>query len=323
MVVVGVPARAGEHELHLARVVPPRGEQAVARQRGGRVVHAREDGRRPVDLSGHGVPQRRRRVQQEEVHVAPRGERREHVAVAGGQSRQAEDRQALRQVDDRGLGAQARARLIEPLGRPRPTDALAQPQPQLRLPVLLVGRRRGPSADLVGPVQRVAVEQVGEVTDGGEAPRAPQRVGGRRVAAEVLAQHGQPRLPESGIDDVEQRPDHALGPPRVGLRVDPRRGRHRVGDEAVREREVDVRADAVAARGRRAEAGRQALRDPALDAARGHGDDFGCERVAGRPGEQVAQRLDEAVGAVGAMDVEHGAVGRVGCSAAFSPDGSP
>jgi hypothetical protein len=48
------------------------------------------------------------------------------------------------------------------------------------------------------------------------------------------------------------------------------------------------------------------LRDPPLDATGRDGDDLGGEGVGRRLGEQLAEGLDEAVGTVGAMDVQHG-----------------
>ena len=123
--------RAGEDELHLARVAPPRGEQAVLRDGRAGVVGAEDDRGHAGEL----VPQRRRRVQEEQVHVAMRGERREDVAVRGRQPGEAEQREALGQVDDLGLGPQPGARRLEALGGPRRADPLAQAPPELRLPV--------------------------------------------------------------------------------------------------------------------------------------------------------------------------------------------
>ena len=45
---------------------------------------------------GHALPQRGRRVQDEELHVAVLGERSEHLQARGRQPRQAEQRDALR-----------------------------------------------------------------------------------------------------------------------------------------------------------------------------------------------------------------------------------
>ena len=85
----------------------------------------------------------------------------------------------------------------------------------------------------------------------------------------------------------------------------PGRGRDRVADQPRGNGNVDVRADPVGAPGARAEPRRQPLGQPALHPARRHGDDLGRERVGQRVGEQRAQRLDEAVGPFGSVDVEH------------------
>ena len=157
-----------------------------------------------------------------------------------GQPEQAE---ARRQIGELGLIAQARARAREALGGVGLGDAGAQPAEQLGLPggvvrdAGVVARR--PRADHLRPVQRVAVEEVGDVAHGREAAR--------RVAAEVGGEALQPQLGERLVDDLEQRPDRALGQPRVLLDAD--RRRDRLGDQPARRREVDVRADAVAAAG--------------------------------------------------------------------------
>jgi hypothetical protein len=61
--------------------------------------------------------------------------------------------------------------------------------------------------------------------------------------------------------------------PRVGLGVDARRRRDGVAGEPVTKRELDVRTHAVGTARRRAEARQHSLRQPALHASGGHGDD--------------------------------------------------
>ena len=181
----------------------------------------------------------------------------------------------------------------------------AQPAPELRLPgglVRQVDLAARPPADHRRPVQRVAVEQLGEVPDGREAARAA--VGVVR-GAEVDREAAQPRLVQALADDVEQRPDGARRRPRIGLGIDARGGRDGVADEPVRERELDVRAHAVGAPGRRPEARGQPLRQPALHPSGRHRDDVRRERVGQRIGEQFPERGDEAVGAFSAVDVQH------------------
>ena len=150
-------------------------------------------------------------------------------------------------------------------------------------------------------MQRVAVEQLGEVADGREPPRAPVGV---VLFAQVPREAAQPRLVQALADDVEQWPDGALRLPRVRFGIDARRGRDGVAGEPARERELDVRADAVEAAGRRAEARRHPLRQPALHPAGGDGDDVGRERVGQRVGQEAAERLDQGVGAFSSVDVK-------------------
>ena len=67
-----------DDELQLARVLPPGGEQAVARPGDRRVLGAADHARR---LGGDPLPQGRRRVQQEQVHVAVLGQRPQDAAA--------------------------------------------------------------------------------------------------------------------------------------------------------------------------------------------------------------------------------------------------
>ena len=270
--VLVVHVRAAEHELQLARVVPPRGEQGI----GGALVD--------LGAAGHGravlqpLPQRGRGVQQEQVDVAVRGERAQDVEVAGRQAREPEQREPRREVDEAAVGVQRPAGRAAPLRRPGHREPLAQPPPQLGLPVLALAGR--PALEHLRPVQRVAVEQLGHVADAREAPRAAVL-----VIAEVVGEQLQPRLVQRRVDDLQQRPDRALGPPRVRFGVDPRGGGDRVGDQPSRWREVDVRAHAVRPPGRDPERRGHPLGEPALHPARGHGDDLARERIRERIGE--------------------------------------
>src|SRR5580704_7955885 len=100
----------------------------------------------------------------------------------------------------------------------------------------------------------VAVEQVGDVAHHAEA--AGRNLGPAARSLEVARERGQPRLIEALIDDLEQRPDRALGQPRVVVRVDPGRGGKRSLDETPGKRELDVRAHAVSTGARGSEARR-------------------------------------------------------------------
>ena len=265
-----------EDELELAHVLPPGGQQAVAGQPRRRVLRAAADARRQrLDP----LPQRGRRMQEEEVHVAVLGQRAQDLELAGGQAREAEQREPLRQLGEPRLGPQARAGARHPGHRIGRFDARDEPLPQLALPVI--------AGQELGAVQRVAVEEPREMAHGREPAR--------RLVRQVRLQPG---LVARLADQVQQRPHQPLRQPRVGVRVDPRRRRHRVARQLARERELDVGADP--------EPQRQPLRQPALHPARGHADQLGRERVGRRVGEQGAQGLDEAVGAIGSVDVEHG-----------------
>jgi hypothetical protein len=137
------------------------------------------------------------------------------------------------------------------------------------------------------------------------ARRAPPDPDPDPTAPRCAREAGQPRLVQAPVDDVEQRPDRALGQPRVRLGLDAGGGGHGVRDEPPRRREADVRAHPVGAAGARAEASCHPLRQPPLHPARRDGDDLGRERVGQRLGQQVAERLDQAVGPFCSMDVKH------------------
>jgi hypothetical protein len=139
-----------------------------------------------------------------------------------------------------------------------------------------------------------------------EPPRPPRRI--RRLAGtEMRRQAAQPRLVQTPINDLEQRPDRPLRQPRIGISVDPRRRCHRVADEPARRREFDIRAYPIATFPARPDPIRHSLCQPALHPARGHGDDLRREWIGHRIGQERTQRLNQAVGPLSSMDVEHGA----------------
>ena len=70
------------------------------------------------------------------MHVAVLGERVQHAQLAGREPREAEQREARRQVGEPGSRAQPRARAPQPRRRVGHVDPRVQPPPQLRLPVL-------------------------------------------------------------------------------------------------------------------------------------------------------------------------------------------
>ena len=147
---------------------------------------------------GDGVPQRGRRVVQPQVHVAVLGQRSEHLHPGGRQPAGAEHREPRRQVAQRRLVAQPRARVLEQLGRARRAERVAQPAPQLGLPAqILVERRavaalvppRRPRAQHLRPRLPVLVEHPGQPPRDREPPALVLA-----VAAEVLRQRPAPRL---------------------------------------------------------------------------------------------------------------------------------
>ncbi len=134
-VVVGLRAGAGgEHQLHLAGVPPPRAQQRVARHLGGVVLAAAHDPAGAGSRLGHPLPQHRRGMEQEEVHVALHRQSVEHLEVARGQAGQAEQREPAGQVAARPVVAQDGAGVVEALGRAGAGDPLAQLAPEHRLP---------------------------------------------------------------------------------------------------------------------------------------------------------------------------------------------
>ena len=175
VVVIDVLVRA-EHELHLARVLAPGGEQPVG---GERRRWCRRRGARPAagppifsHSAGEGC---RRKTWTSRPAASARSTSR--WPVGSRVSPNSEMRSGRSSSD--GLRAQPLARGLEPLGRARRAEPLAQPPPQLRLPRGLVGNvdlAARPAAHHRRAVQRVAVEQLGEVADGREAARAPVRV---------------------------------------------------------------------------------------------------------------------------------------------------
>ena len=89
---------------------------------------------------------------------------------------------------------------------------------------------------------------------------------------------------------------------------------------ATGEGEREVGRDTVTAARGGTEVVGQPLGDPPFDAARVDGDDLGREGFGRWPAKHVGQRIDERVGAVGVVDVQHGdprmSTGGVGTSRA-------
>jgi len=154
-------------------------------------------------------------------------------------------------------------------------------------------------------VQRIPVEQLGEMPNRAEPPPPPRRV--RRVnrSAEVRRQTREPRLVKTSVDRLQQGPHRSLRWPRIRIGVDARRCGDRVADEPSRRREFDVGAHPIATPGAPAEAIRYPLRKPALHPARWHRDELDRERVGQWIQQKRTKRLDEGVGPFCSMDAEH------------------
>ena len=182
-------------------------------------------------------------------------------------------------------------------------DAVDQRAPQLGLPaqvgVEVVGLAVEPVDEQLRALPGVGGEQPGEPSGHRVAPALPQllllvvlevpEVGGERAA---------PRLVEAAVDDLEQRPDHRVGRPRVV--VD---GAGDLGDQRVRAAERDAGADTVGAVAAAEDVG-QPLAQPALDALRRHDDEFLGERVGQRVGQQRAETVGKEVGALGTVEMK-------------------
>ena len=139
-------------------------------------------------------------------------------------------------------------------------------------------------------MERVAVVQLGEAADAAQTTPSTDVVLAVRRRAEVRSECRQPRLIDRAIDEVEQRPARPFRQPWVLVGPYARRSGDGVADQSVRERKVDVRADAVGAAVARAERCREALGEPPLDPARRHRDHLGRERVGRWFGQYVAER---------------------------------
>ncbi len=196
-----------------------------------------------------------------------------------------------------------------PLVGRRLVDAAEQAAPQLGLPQQVgvegstgpVGvARLAPVDDQRRPLDGVGREQAGQPTgDGVAAVAAELAVVTFEAVSEVGGQRGAPRLAQAVIDDRKQRPDQAVGVPRV---VAVAAEQHR--DEGTWVEEPHAGADPVAAGGRRTQPVRESLGQPPLDPFGRDDDDLLGERVVERSREQVAQRVGEHVGALGRMHRE-------------------
>ena len=149
------------------------------------------------------------------------------------------------------------------------------------------------------PLAGIGGEEPGQPARDGITPALPQLAffTGLEVA-EVGGQRLAPALFAAGIDDLEQRPHHRIGGPRIVVR----RARD-FGDEGVRIAERDAGADAVLAV-TAAEDVAEPLTQPALDALGGNDDQLFGEGVRQGIGQQRTEAIGEEVGAFSAVEVQ-------------------
>ena len=198
VVLIGVGRVGGrEDDLQLARVLAPGGEKAVARQGDGGVVLATRRLHGVVERRGDLLPEGGRRVQEVQVDVAMRGDRAENLQPGGRQAREAQDREAVREVGELRLVPEALAGGGEALGRARDLEVRTQPTPQLRLPAGVVGQAgvvpRGPPP----PASPAGAARSGRRALRCAAPRraAPGSARGVRGGRRARARRGARRPP--------------------------------------------------------------------------------------------------------------------------------
>ena len=318
---------AGDDELHLASVVTPRSEQPVVGEPCGRVVRSPNN---PIAAGGvliDPIPQSRRRMKQEEMNVAMSGESAQHLEMAGRQTSEPKKREPLRQIDESQILLKIRASTPNPLSRVGHTNTCAKPPPELSLPpssrrnpTILTG---SPSANELGPMNRIPVVEIREMPNRGEPPSTPSSLS-RIIAITALAgtpemssKRGKPRLIEAAINNLNQRPNSPLRKPRIPLRIDPRSSRNSVADQPPRRRKLNVGANTVGPTITGAKSNGHPLGKPPLHTARRHRNDISGERIGKRIGEQGAKRPDQAVGPFSSVNVKHGEGTGGACEAAL------
>lgn len=123
-----------DNELHLPSVVAPRGEKPVAGQPSGRVVSAANDPRLLRRVLSDPRPKSRRRMKKKKMNVAMSGERAQNLEMAGRQTSEPEQRDALRHVDESRIPLEIRARALDALSWIGYRNTRAKPPPKLSLP---------------------------------------------------------------------------------------------------------------------------------------------------------------------------------------------
>ena len=311
------PPSAVEHELHLAGVAAPGGEERVAGDGGRRVVVAAWDaalGRPPARRCAPTAPA---------TGGAGRGGRPGPRRGRRGPRRSWQARRVRPNSESRGgrstrLGSprsRAQASVSRSAGLGVPIRS-AEPAPQRRLPgdVRAGAAWRWPSVSSPAPTLRSWPD------DGRRSGRTGRRGGARRAnrpvvhdlvvlatgGAEVGGERGHPTVAEMLVDDGEQRPDRPLRPPRIVVGVDPggagervtRRAGRGTGSRRWRTRRPGGRGDAPSTVDSRWVSQRSMPRVGTLD-------DLRRERVVERDRPPPTRAPRPAVGPLRSMDRQH------------------
>ena len=175
-------------------------------------------------------------------------------------------------------------RRLEALRQAGDAQAVVQPPPKLSLPRHVFGTRRGqrvlgslfPGQQHARAVDCIVVVQVGQVPNSCEPPRRLSR-SEWRSGSQVSSQWSEDGVVEVLVDQCHEGPDRALGRPGVARRTErsgPADRGHGIGHEHAGEREVNIGGDTVTCPGTRPKPVREALGQPALNAARRHRHDL-------------------------------------------------
>ena len=182
------------------------------------------------------------------MHVARARERSEHLEIAARHPRQPKQRHSRGKVKQLRFLADPPARHRKPLGGARLGDPLPQPPPQLSLPRALrtpAALAARPAPKHLGAVHGVAVKQVGDPAHRAETPSRIPGLATRSV--QVGCERRKPRLLETLVDNLKQRPHRSFNQPPIVVRIDPSRSRQRTDHQPAGERELNVRAHPVEA----------------------------------------------------------------------------
>ena len=147
----------------------------------------------------------------------------------------------------------------------------------------------------------VAVVEVGDMAEGGEAAEPAGRAG----VAKMRSERSQPRLVEVGVNQVNKGPNRPLGAPRVGIRIYPGYRGQRPPDEGSGEREVHVGTHSIGTALPYPQPARELLGEPTLDAPGRDCDDFALHRIVKGIHDKVPQHGDQCIGPLRSVNVQH------------------